>query len=207
MWSGDLAWLVVFVQAVLPQDWHSFAGQAFRTAMQAIREFAEKNRLLPKDLAERGLEAGFRKVKVHFSHEHADARAAAVEKAQAVGVSAIREAEQIEMVLEKRRQESASREGDEDRRIAAEADRAETEAARAELKFLDDLKRLGMAELLKRPEGATLRKMLKRLDGAGVLPCWDEKNKNLTILPRPQDSPSLLPPDSEPEDSSSKRTA
>lgn len=203
MWAGELPWLVVLVHAVLPKDWHGIAGAAFQTALQAIREFAEKNRLLPKDLAERGLEAGFRKVKVHFTNEHADA----AEKALAVGASAIREAEQIETVLENRRQESASWEGNEDRRIAAEADRAETEAVRAELKFLDDLRRLGMTELLKRPEGTALRKMLRRLDGAGVLTCWDEKNKNLMILPRPEDSPALLSLDPEPEDSSSKRTA
>lgn len=190
--AGELPpWLIVFVHAVLPKDWHALAGTAFRTTLQALREFAEKNKLLPKDLMVRGFEAIFGKFKSRDPHESPDTK------------------EKIRTV--------ETWKADEDRRIAearadeaeARAEQAKIEAATAGVKFLKELAEVPrpLPELLKRPEGAGLRKFLKSLNDANVLLDWDEMNNNLKVLPKPKDSPSLLRPDSEGEASPSKETA
>ena len=195
MWGGESAWLVVFVNAILPKDWHSVAGKVFLTTIEAVTEFAKKNRLLPKDLLVRGMEAGYGKVKDLFAHEHPHTK----EKIETVEAVAKAEATKTETVLEARQLDRDFRGGDKARRDAAHADLAETEAVIAELKLLKELQSAGVADFLKRPEGR--RMLLKRLDAAGVVLYWNGENNDLRILPMPQTSGSLLnfPADSETE--------
>ena len=164
--EGVVARLIARVKALLPEDWRGRAGRQFRKGTRAISDFAEENRVLPRDLLEDGIELGRRKLTGLASQEHA-----AAEKNYAEAAKAFTESEdkKIETKLKKRSLEiELSKKTAEARKANAEASLAETKALEARFD------------------------LVRKLNEAGLV-LYRDKRGNITLLPKPQGLDLLRP--------------
>lgn len=160
--------LVARVRALLPEDWQGQAGRRFRSGTAAISEFAEKNRISPRDLAEDAIELGRRKIEGSASQEHAEAQ-----KNYAEATKAFTESEDTKLEIELKRRSLES----EVSKKEAETREAHAIARLAEIKALEAHFDLN-----------------KRLRDEGMVVDRDERG-NLTISPTGKE---LLPRRSNP---------
>jgi hypothetical protein len=163
--EGVFARLIARVKALLLEDWRGHAGRRFQEGTQAISDFAEENRVRPKDLLEDGIELGRRKLTGMASQEHA-----AADKSYAEAVKAFIESEdkKIETELKKKSLEiEISKKHAETRKAHADASIAETKALEAQFDLLRKLTEAGM--VLHRDEHGNLT-LLPKPEGSHILP-------------------------------------
>jgi hypothetical protein len=183
MFGGENAWswIVAHVLALLPEDWRSSAGEAFRESTQAVSQFAQANGLMAENLLEEGIELGRRKVTGLASKEHAEAER---NYAQATKVFTEIEDQKIETALKTRALESDVQKREADARAAvAAADLAEIQVFRAKVELFKEF-------------GPELDLLNRTLEENGMLLHRNEKG-NLIIFPRPKVTARLL--DTNPE--------
>lgn len=168
-------WLVAHVQALLPEDWRSTAGELFRETMHSASRFAGSNGLKPDQLLEEGIDLGRRKLTGVATKEHAEAEKNYAEAARAF---TDQEDKRIETELNRRTFASQIQKREaEARRATADAELAEIQVAKARL------------ELFK--EAANID-LLENLENIGIQLHWDGKGK-LTFFPK-SNEPAILPP-------------
>jgi hypothetical protein len=161
-------WLVARVQTMLPDDWSRSAGELFREGTQAISQFAVDNGLTPDELLNEGIDLGRRKLTGIATKEHAESERNYAEAAKAFVEG---EDRKIETELKRRAFESDVRKRE------ADARGAEADADLKEIKVLD-----------------ARYELIRKLEASGLMLHRGEEG-NLTIFPKPEGSPRLIPKD------------
>ena len=80
--KGVTTWFAARVRALLPEDWCSRAGDAFRKATTDISNFADRYDARPENLLDEGVELGRRKLHGLANKELAEAVNSFAEAAQ-----------------------------------------------------------------------------------------------------------------------------
>jgi hypothetical protein len=120
--------LIAKVRPILRQEWMGKAGRQVRKTVTALSEFASEHDVTPGDLARDAIELGRHKLEGWAEHE----RAGAVQK--------FAETEKLDIEAERLRRTLDATV----RKETAEARLKEIEVLRAELAFLEELKRAGV---------------------------------------------------------------
>jgi hypothetical protein len=127
--------LIVDVRALFPHDWVGRARARFRRATEGISDFAEEQRLGPRELASQAVELGRRKLDGVASKEYA---AAMKDFGEAEG-------KRLEAELKKRSLESDVRKKEAEARHAeADAELAEVKVVAAKIELFKKLKEAGV---------------------------------------------------------------